>query len=114
MAIKGMDMLKLYVTTRTGKRIAIESEPRRSVMEVMRHENIDEVLALCGGCRSCGTCHVHIDPAMMGSMPPMSSDEDELLEKSLHRTPYSRLSCQIPFNEKVDGLRLTIAQEGSK
>lgn len=107
-------MLKLYVTTRTGKHIAIESEPRRSVMEVMRHENIDEVLALCGGCRSCGTCHVHIDPAMMGSMPPMSSDEDELLEKSLHRTPYSRLSCQIPFNEKVDGLRLTIAQEGSK
>lgn len=83
-------------------------------MEVMRHENIDEILALCGGCRACGTCHAHADLAIMDNMPPMSSAEDELLEISLHRTPYSRLSCQIPFDEKVDGLRLTIAQEGSK
>ncbi len=83
-------------------------------MEVMRHENIDEILALCGGCRSCGTCHIHIDPAMMGNMPPRSSAEDELLEKSLRHAAYLRLSYQIPCDEKVGGLRLTIAQEGSK
>ena len=33
-----------------------------SVMEIIRDNGFDELLALCGGSRSCGTCHVFVDP----------------------------------------------------
>jgi 2Fe-2S ferredoxin len=41
----------------------------------------------------------------------MSEDENDLLESSDHRNESSRLSCQIPFTQDLDGLRVTIAPE---
>ena len=71
----------------------------------------DELLALCGGCCSCATCHVVVDPAFADKLPKMSEDEDDLLESSDHRAETSRLSCQIPFTADLDGLHVTIAPE---
>ena len=80
-------------------------------MKAIRDPGIDEVLALCGGCCSCATCHVHVDEDWFGKLPPMSDDEGDLLDSSDHRTATSRLSCQLPFSEALDGLRVTIAPE---
>jgi 2Fe-2S ferredoxin len=41
----------------------------------------------------------------------MGEDENDLLDSSDHRNGQSRLSCQIPFTEALDGLRVTIAPE---
>ena len=80
-------------------------------METIRDNGFDELLALCGGCCSCATCHVHIDPSYMDKLPEMDMDEDDLLESSDHRNEYSRLSCQIPITDTLDGLKVTIAPE---
>ena len=80
-------------------------------MEVIRAGGLDELLALCGGGCSCATCHVYVDEALADHMPPLSSDEDDLLDSSSHRTPASRLSCQIPFTAALAGLEVTIAPE---
>ena len=104
-------MPKLIVVTREGEEREIEGEAGLSVMEVIRDAGIDELLALCGGCCSCATCHVHIDPAFAGVMPPMGEDEHDLLESSDDRDEFSRLSCQIPFDQSLDGLKVTIAAE---
>ncbi len=37
---------------------------------------------------------------------------DDLPDSSDERTATSRLSCQIPFGPALDGLRVTIAEEG--
>jgi 2Fe-2S ferredoxin len=104
-------MPKLVVVTRDGQERAVESEVGLSVMEVIRENGFDELLALCGGCCSCATCHVHVDEAWVGGLPAMSEDENDLLESSSHRSGQSRLSCQIPFTDALDGLRVTIAPE---
>ncbi|AHE56087.1 2Fe-2S iron-sulfur cluster-binding protein [Sphingomonas sanxanigenens] len=104
-------MPKLIVVTREGTEQAVEGEAGLSVMEVIRDHGFDELLALCGGCCSCATCHIHVDPAFADKLPPMSEDENDLLDSSDHRTDQSRLSCQIPFAEELDGLRVTIAPE---
>ncbi len=104
-------MPTLYVTTREGETVTLEGQAGLSVMEVIRDGGIDELLALCGGCCSCATCHVHIDPAFAGKVAPMSPDEDDLLESSDDRDTTSRLSCQIPFSDDLDGLKVTIAKE---
>jgi ferredoxin, 2Fe-2S len=81
------------------------------VMEVIRDGGVDELLALCGGCCSCATCHVHIDPEFADRLAPMSEDENDLLDSSDHRDERSRLSCQVPFSADLDGLKVTIAAE---
>lgn len=83
----------------------------RTLMEVIRDNGFDELLALCGGCCSCATCHVHIDPAYMDKIGTMSEDENDLLDSSDHRNEYSRLSCQVPVTDALEGLTVTIAQE---
>ena len=80
-------------------------------MEVIRDAGIDELMALCGGACSCATCHVHFSSASFPRLPEMSSDENELLDSSSHRTATSRLSCQIRLNESLSGLSLSIAED---
>lgn len=104
-------MAKLIVTTRDGTEHEVEGQAGLSVMEIIRDAGFDELLALCGGCCSCATCHVHVDPAFADKVDPMSEDENDLLESSDHRNQSSRLSCQIPFSDTLDGLKVTIAQE---
>lgn len=104
-------MPTLIVTTREGMQTMIEAQDGISAMEAIRDAGIDELLALCGGCASCATCHVIVDPEDIDRLPPMSADEDDLLDSSDHRSPTSRLSCQLPLSDDLDGLRVQIAPE---
>ena len=105
-------MPKLNVVNRAGTEAVVEGETGLSVMEVIRDNGFDELLALCGGCCSCATCHVQVDEAWLSKLPPMSDDENDLLDSSDHRVATSRLSCQLPFGPDLDGLRVTIALVG--
>ena len=104
-------MPKLIVTTRSGETREVEAGSGLTVMEALRDNGFDELLALCGGCCSCATCHVHVDPAFFDQLPPISQDEDDLLDSSDDRDEFSRLSCQIPFTAALDGLKVRIAEE---
>ncbi len=102
-------MPNLIVITREGEEREIEGEAGASVMEIIRNAGIDEILALCGGCCSCATCHIYVDPNYVGKLPPMSDDENDLLDSSDDRDVTSRLSCQIVFGPVLDGLKVRIA-----
>lgn len=104
-------MPKLIVVTRDGTETELQGETGLSVMEVIRDGGVDELLALCGGCCSCATCHIHVDPAFMGLLTPMGEDENDLLDSSDDRDEFSRLSCQVQFSPALDGLRVRIAEE---
>ena len=104
-------MPTLNVTNRSGDETTVEVGDGLTVMEAIRDNGFDELLALCGGCCSCATCHVHVDPAFKDKLPEMGEDEDDLLDSSDHRSDNSRLSCQIPFTAELDGLKVTIAEE---
>lgn len=104
-------MPQLTVVTRDGSEQTFEAENGFSVMESIREHGIDELLALCGGCCSCATCHVYVDDAFVDQLPAMKGDENDLLDSSDHRQANSRLSCQIQIKPELDGLRVTIAPE---
>jgi ferredoxin, 2Fe-2S len=104
-------MPTLIVTTRDGAVKELNGDVGLSVMEIIRDGGVDELLALCGGCCSCATCHVYVDPAFADKVNPMGEDENDLLDSSDHRNDSSRLSCQIPFTAALDGLKVTIAAE---
>lgn len=104
-------MPTIIVATRAGDTCEITTAAGLSLMEAIRDSGIDELLALCGGCLSCATCHVYIDPAFAEQLPEMSDDENDLLDSSSARSPRSRLSCQLPLGEELEGLVVTIAPE---
>jgi 2Fe-2S ferredoxin len=104
-------MPRLTIVTRDGTERTVEGRAGWSVMENIRDNGFDELLALCGGCCSCATCHVHVDEAWLGRLKPRGADEDDLLDTSDHKIETSRLSCQILFSDELDGLRVTIAPE---
>ena len=104
-------MPKLVVVNRAGEEKEIEASAGVSVMEAIRDNGFDELLALCGGCCSCATCHVYVDPAFASKVSALSEDENDLLDSTDHRTENSRLSCQIEITDALDGLKVTIAPE---
>jgi 2Fe-2S ferredoxin len=102
---------RVTVVDRCGEARAIEGREGFSLMEAIRAAGFADLLALCGGCCSCGTCQVYVDPAFADRLPAMASDEDELLDCSRHRTARSRLSCQLRLGPSLEGLRVIIAPE---
>jgi len=76
-----------------------------SVMEGAVNNGIDGIVAECGGACMCATCHVFVDEAFLGKLEPIAEDEQEMLNNTfVPRRPNSRLSCQIPVTEELEGL----------
>jgi len=104
-------MPKLVLTDADGEVRELQAETGRTLMEVLRDHGVGEILALCGGCCSCATCHVYVDQSFKERLPPMSEDEDMLLEGAEHREAASRLSCQIRITDALDGLQVKVAPQ---
>lgn len=104
-------MINLKIITRDGAEKTIEAKTGLSLMEALRDNGFDEVLALCGGCCSCATCHVYIDTGDDATKVPGSEDEKDLLDSSGHRSSNSRLSCQIVLGPHHGGLVVRLAAE---
>jgi 2Fe-2S ferredoxin len=104
-------MSKLLVTAITQEQLELDAPVGQSVMESLRDAGVDGLLMLCGGVRSCATCHVMVDPAWMAAVGPPCAEENDLLDSIDNRTPTSRLSCQIQMSPALDGLHVTIPPE---
>lgn len=101
---------RVFVTAHDGTIRPVAGETGLSVMEIIRGAGIEELPALCGGCCSCATCHVHVAPQWFDRLPAMSDDESALLDEAVDRTGLSRLSCQIRFSDALDGLEVAVAR----
>ena len=104
-------MPRIHVTDINGEQHTIEGQPGLKLMEILREYDFG-VAASCGGCCSCATCHVYVDPEWVDKLPEMQFDERDLLSMlSTYQEGASRLSCQVTFTEAMDGIRLVVAQE---
>ncbi|WP_084691178.1 2Fe-2S iron-sulfur cluster-binding protein [Sphingomonas sp. SRS2] len=103
-------MLTLIVVDRLGGEHVLPAASGRTVMEVIREGGLDELLASCGGCCACATCHIHIDERFWSQLPPISADENDLLEGAGNRHN-SRLACQFEMTAALDRMRVIIARD---
>ena len=100
----------IFVKDREGQSHKLNAEEGMTIMEIIRDAGLD-IEAACGGCCSCATCHVYIDSNMFGKLNKRDDDEEAMLDQVFHLTDMSRLSCQIEYQEKFDGIKLTLAPE---
>jgi 2Fe-2S ferredoxin len=102
--------IRLNIVDRDGHDHTVEASPTGTLMEALRELEYG-VAAVCGGMCSCATCHIHVAPEWLERLPDQQADERGLVAELQYRSSASRLACQIPLAEHLDGLRLTLAPE---
>jgi ferredoxin, 2Fe-2S len=90
-----------------GERRTVAVRAGTSLLEAARADGI-EVEGACGGSMACATCHVHVDPAWAGRLPPPSPEEEDMLDFAKELGPTSRLGCQIRAAAALDGLTVRV------
>lgn len=89
--------------------ITAEIPVGNTLMEAAVDNNVPFIEGECGGCLSCATCHVFVDPDWYGTTGVPGDFEESMLDMTeVERSPTSRLSCQITANEELDGLILHV------
>lgn len=98
-------MAKITYVHPDGTTSVIDVPKGDSVMRGARLNGVNGIVAQCGGGASCGTCHVYVVDIDTWTLPKMHGVEDEILHcTACPREDNSRLSCQIPVTDELDGL----------
>jgi 2Fe-2S ferredoxin len=94
-----------------GSAKAVELRVGESLMRCAVLNKVAGIVAECGGGAMCGTCHIFIERADGVTLPPMHDEEDERLYcTATPRRANSRLSCQVPATDALDGLVVRVAE----
>ena len=105
--------IQVHLQNAAGQVRTLRPRTGRSLMQAAVDAGVDGIAADCGGCLNCATCHVIVDPAWAGRLPPPAPDEQAMLEMTAAPAEAtSRLSCQIVLHPTLDGLvvRLPLTQ----
>jgi ferredoxin len=65
----------------------------------------------CEGQMACSTCHVIVDAADAGKLPPPSEAEEDMLDLAAGATRHSRLACQVWLTDNLGELTVRIPAE---
>jgi len=104
-------MPKVTYIQPNGTPRVVEAPVGTTVMEGAIDNDVEGIVAECGGACSCATCHVYVDPAWAAKFPPPAAQEDGMLGCVLDRRETSRLSCQLVLKPELDGLVVEVAKE---
>jgi 2Fe-2S ferredoxin len=97
-----------------GVRETFDIATGKSLMLGAQSNSVAGILGECGGQAMCATCHVYVDTKDLDILPPMSDDEDAMLEDTAsERKPTSRLSCQLEAGDDLDGIVVYLPDEQS-
>ena len=100
----------IIVKDREGKCHKLNAAIGMTLMEIIRESGLD-IEAACGGCCACATCHVYVDNSWINKLKIRDDEEESMLDQASKVTGNSRLSCQLEFEEKIDGIELVLAPE---
>ena len=104
-------MSRVVFIEHDGTRHECEAADGTSMLQVAQLNDIAAITGECGGCLSCATCHVIVDEAWADKLPPVSADEDVMLDGTYcDREPTSRLACQIQTGIELDGIVLRLPE----
>ena len=81
-----------------------------TVMEAGRDANLG-IEGTCGGCLSCATCHIVVNPEWFAKTGVPSEDEADMLDLAFGLSQTSRLGCQIEMSDDLDGLKVAIPED---
>lgn len=103
--------ISIKITDREGTLHEVEAptDMNMSLMEVIRAYGIaqDGEIGVCGGMAMCGSCQCYVVSDTI--LPEKGDEEEAMLYEIFHTKENSRLGCQIPITEELNGLEVILA-----
>jgi 2Fe-2S ferredoxin len=81
-----------------------------NIMELCKAYELP-VEGTCGGMAMCASCQCYVNDV---TLPEMGEDEEAMLSEAFYVKANSRLGCQIPITENLEGLELELALKVNK
>ena len=104
----------IKITDREGviHEVQAPTDMNMNVMEVVRAYELapEGTIGICGGMAMCASCQCYILSENI-ELNEKSDDEDAMLWEAFNVKPNSRLGCQIPITENLEGLEVELAPE---
>jgi len=105
--------VNIKITDREGvvHEIQAPTDMAMTIMEVCRAYEIapEGTIGVCGGMAMCASCQCYILNDV--DLPEMGDEEEAMLSEAFYVKPNSRLGCQIPITEDLEGLEIELAPE---
>ena len=102
--------ITLNIIDREGNLHSLEAptDMNLNVMEVCKSYDLP-VEGACGGMAMCATCQCYLESNH--ELAEQSDDELDMLDQAFFVKNNSRLGCQIPIEETINGIVLRLAPE---
>jgi 2Fe-2S ferredoxin len=108
-----MNEVAITIIDRQGVKHELQAptDMNMNLMEVVRSYEIEPegTVGICGGMAMCASCQCYIESSH--ELSPMSDEEEAMLSEAFHVKDNSRLCCQIPITEELEGLIVQMAPE---
>lgn len=106
--------IAISITDRDGNthQIQAPTDMAMNLMEVVRSFELapEGTIGVCGGMAMCASCQCYVLSENI-PLPEMQYEEEAMLSEAFYVENNSRLSCQIPITEELDGLEIELAPE---
>jgi ferredoxin len=103
----------IKITDRQGIQHDVQAptDMNLNIMELIRMYELAEegTIGICGGMAMCASCQCYVLNDVLQT--ERNDDEEAMLLEAYHVKGNSRLGCQIPISEELDGLAIEIAPE---
>lgn len=108
-----MSDIKIQITDREGKNheVIAPTDMEMNIMELVRSYELapEGTIGVCGGMAMCASCQCYVLSEHI--LPEKSDEEAAMLSEAFHLKNNSRLGCQIPITEDLEGLKIKLAPE---
>ena len=100
--------ITVNIIDREGRKHALEAptDMNMNIMEVCKSYELP-VEGTCGGMAMCASCQCYLESDH--ELAEQSDDELDMLDQAFNVEDNSRLGCQIPITEAIDGIVLRLA-----
>ncbi|RRQ46110.1 2Fe-2S iron-sulfur cluster-binding protein [Chryseobacterium sp. SC28] len=96
----------------TSHSVVAPTDMAMSLMEIVRAYELapEGTIGICGGMAMCASCQCYVLSDGV-PLPEMQPDEKAMLDEAANVKPNSRLGCQIPVTDALEGLIIELAPE---
>ncbi len=105
--------ITLHITDREGvtHQVQAHTDMNMSIMEVVRAYELapEGTIGICGGMAMCASCQCYVLNDV--PLPEKGPDEEAMLWDAYNVKENSRLGCQIPITDAIEGLAIELAPE---
>ncbi|WP_037354629.1 2Fe-2S iron-sulfur cluster-binding protein [Amycolatopsis orientalis] len=95
-----------------GAASTVVAKDGSNVMRAAVENGVDGIVGECGGQAMCATCHVYVRAPYLSVLPPLSEEEDEMLECTAAERDgeRSRLGCQLTLGGALEEIEVDLPE----